>query len=67
MKFAEWQQIAGQPLAKKKKVYLDTAPRLQALVAQHTSNSEGDENDDNNDDSLMRYLKGIAHNITFTQ
>lgn len=66
------QVIAGNPLPKKRK-YQDSARRLKGLVARYEDmtndidNGNTDEDDDNSEETpLLVYLRGIAHNITFT-
>ena len=67
------QVVAGNPLAKKKNVYKDSAARLQELVKRYPGNIDEDnisdndaDDDDNRGDSncFITYLRGIAHNIT---
>ena len=67
------QVIAGNLLTKKKKVYKDSAARLQELIKRYPGNIDEDnisdsdaDDDDNRGDSnrFITYLRGIAHNIT---
>jgi hypothetical protein len=57
--------ISGQPLAKRKKKYLDCASRIQRLVTNFASTTtEGNDSDvdDEYANPFINFLKGIAYN-----
>ena len=67
--------IASQLRPKKKKVYLDMVARIKRLVnnfsvdAEEITASDDDKDDDENDDfsnPMLRYLQGLAHNISYS-
>ena len=62
--------IAGNALPKKKK-YLDSAKRLQSLVARYRDILDDNDNSDDganvdNETPILVYLRVIAHNIRLT-
>ena len=65
--------IAGQPLPKRKKVYVDMAARIQNLVNKFPTDEDNDSGNDESIDEdndeysspILKYLRGLAHNISY--
>ena len=65
--------IAAQSLPKRKKVYVDMAARIQNLVNKFPTDEDNDSGsdesiDEDNDEyssPILKYLRGLAHNISY--
>jgi hypothetical protein len=64
MEVAYEQAISGEPAYKWQK-YKDAAERLHKAVLAFSVDDHTDNEDDDEDHRILKYLRGIAHNLSY--